>query len=116
MRIVNESKKSTIANYVILADTFFGRLKGLMFRRNLDIGEGLMLSPCNMIHTFGMRFNLDIIFLSKDNVVLYIIENFPPGKSSPMIHKANRVIELPVGTLKKSDTKLGDYLTFNHAL
>ena len=81
-------------------DTFFSRLIGLMFKKNLPDGSGVVLKPCTQIHTCFMRFNIDVIFLDKDLQVLHIIENMKPWRISPLFLKARYTVELPAGTLR----------------
>jgi hypothetical protein len=57
-----------------------------------------------------MRISIDVIFISKDNIVVYIIKSLRPWKVSPLIRKAYSVIELPIGTIEESKTNIGDRL------
>jgi hypothetical protein len=102
-----------LADRAKLAKTFMSRLKGLMFRKELDEGEGLILMPCNMVHTFGMRFPLDVVFISRDNTIVHTIQNLQPNRVSPMVKTAVRVLELPAGTISRTNTKEGDQLFIN---
>lgn len=110
MEIYNFSKNVTLASNAVLADHFFPRLVGLLNRSSLNEGEGLILKPCKAVHTWLMRFSIDVLFLAKDGKVIHIIENMSPGKKSPYINKCLQVIELPTGTINFSDTKLGDII------
>lgn len=110
MNIINKSNNRVLANKVIVADTFINRLKGLMFEKSLGENTAIIIFPCNAIHTFFMRFSLDVIFISKENEVLYIIENMLPKRISPFIKRAKSVLELPAGTIKKTKTKKNDFL------
>lgn len=112
-KITNMSNGNIIAEQAAYADTFISRLKGLMFRNNFNKGEALFIIPCNSIHTFWMKFPIDVVFLSKENTVIYIIENFQPNKISSLLRKAHSVIELPAGTIKECNIKKGDRLMFD---
>lgn len=107
-KIVNIITENVIAEYASYADTFMTRLKGLMFKKNFNKGEGLIIVPCNNIHTFWMKFPIDVVFLSQDNTVVYVIENLKPNRISPLIRKAHSVLELPVGTIREANIKIGD--------
>lgn len=109
-KIVNLKNNIIIADRVILADTFLKRLKGLMFKPNLRERECLIINPCKMIHTFGMRFSLDIIFLSNSNIVLETIKDIRPNHISLYVLESTKVLELPAGTLKATNTVKGDLL------
>lgn len=75
------------------ADTFYKRFKGLMGRKNLMMKTGLKIDPCNSIHCFFMRIPIDIIFLSKDDIVVKIIHDMKPWSVSPIVKGAQYVIE-----------------------
>lgn len=107
-KIVNINNENVIAEYTSYADTFMTRLKGLMFKRSFNKGEGLVIVPCNSIHTFWMKFPIDVVFLSQDDTVVYVIEDLKPNRISPLIRNAHSVLELPVGTISDVNIKIGD--------
>lgn len=113
MQIRSSEDSQIIANNATIADTFTSRLKGLMFRQSMEEGEALVIQPCNMIHTFGMKFPIDVLFVSKDNKVEHLIEDFCPNRISPMIHKAFKVVELPVGVINKRDIQKGHIVSID---
>jgi len=82
-----------IADKVTLADGFFARFKGLMGKKSLDVGEGLLLSPCSSIHCFFMKITIDAVYLSKDMTVLGI-ETLAPWKLGGYIKHTAHVLEL----------------------
>ncbi len=100
-----------LAQEVEQANTFFSRLKGLMFRRELAPQTALLLEPCPQIHTCFMRFNIDVIFLDKDNRVVAVLENLKPWRMSKFYTRARRTLELPGGTLQ-GRVRAGDELVF----
>ncbi len=110
MRIINGANEKIIGANIKIAQTFFARLKGLMFQKSLMDGEGLLLCPCNMIHTFGMKFPIDVVFLSKKYVVLETVENLKQNKATSMIKGAAYTLELPVGIIKKANINKGDQI------
>ena len=110
MEIINKNNNKLLASKVIMADTFMTRLKGLMFKKNLEKDTAMLIHPCNSVHTFFMKFSLDILFISKEYEVIYVIENMLPGKTSPLIRKAMGVLEFTSGTIEKTNTKKGDFL------
>ena len=113
-QIVNLNNGSTLADNIKVAGTFWGRLKGLMFKSGLAKGECLIIRPCNIIHTFGMRFALDIIFAAERSEAVYevvhVTENIKPYRIGTLVPEADCVLELPAGTVKTSGTKVGDQL------
>lgn len=96
---------------VEVADNFFTRFRGLMFRKSISDGYGLLIKPCNQIHMFNMKFPLDIIYLSADNEVVHIDENIQPGKIGKTIKAAVCVVEVNAFTCKNVGIAVGDKLT-----
>jgi hypothetical protein len=87
-----------LAQKAMLADSMFSRMKGLMFSKGLGEMDALLISPCNSIHTFFMRFNLDLVFIGKGKVVK-VIRNLPPWRMTRPYFRASQVLELEAGTL-----------------
>jgi len=108
--IYNLSKDKVLLEKAQIADSFFTRLKGLLGRSGLDAGEGLVIRPCNSIHTMGMKFPIDVAFVDKNDVVVHIIQNIPSGKLKPIIKKAKYVIEARAGEFEDRGLEVGDSL------
>ncbi|MBR4355102.1 MAG: DUF192 domain-containing protein [Elusimicrobiaceae bacterium] len=100
-----------IAEAVQVADTFLSRLAGLMFRRQLPPGQGLLLAPCFQIHTCFMRFSIDAVFCDKSGRVLYVKENMKPWRLGRLVRGGYYTLELPGGSLKGC-VRPGDELLF----
>jgi uncharacterized membrane protein (UPF0127 family) len=98
--IIKNSHGVEICKEVKVADSIISRMLGLMFTKDLGVNEGLIISPCNSIHTFFMNYNLDIIFLDKKYSVVKVIYNMKPWRISWMYFKAYHVLEMKAGTLK----------------
>ncbi len=113
MKAFNPRSKKHIASNVVKADTAFKRMKGLLGRDSLPPGDALWLRPCKWVHTFGMRFAIDILFLGKDNAVVKAEENIPPNRFSAFAIRAVGALELPAGTVSESDTRAGDIIEFS---
>jgi uncharacterized protein len=110
MPVINLTKKTWLATKVRKADNFVTRLIGLLKRTRLGPEEALWLMPSKGIHTIGMKFPIDIVFLSKDNIVLRLISGMVPYRISGVQLRAYSILELPNGTIKKSQTEVGDRL------
>ena len=110
MRIINRTKAAVLADNVEVAETWVTRLCGLMFRDRLQEKHCLILKPCNSIHTCFMRFNIDVLFVGDEGEILYLLENMPPFRFSPIVRKARFIIELPAHTISLTGTSLGDRL------
>lgn len=104
----NITRGTTIAERLDIADTFFKRLRGLMGRRELPEGEGLLLTACNAIHTFGMRFPIDVLFLDENHGVVHAIHALGPRRIGGPVRTARYAVELPAGTIARSRTEVGD--------
>lgn len=98
-----------IIENVLIYNTFFKRLHGLMFKKQFIMG-GVLLVPCKQIHSFFMNFPIDVIFLAKDDHVLHVLPSFKPGKISSIIKDCQKVLELPSGTITKYNIKEGTIL------
>ena len=110
MKIINKNRGTIIADSCMEANTFARRFLGLMGKKTLPEGSGLIIKPCNSIHMFFMRIPLDVIFIDKSNKVIYTIEDFKPWRVSKIVRGAVCTIELPIGALKRSRTSIGDML------
>lgn len=110
VKVVNASKNIVLADKVIVANTFSLRLKGLLGRKSLEAGEGLLLYPCSSIHCFGMKFPIDAIFLDKDKKVLALYHWLEPGQTAKAT-RAKYVLELVAGS-SCFDVEIGDILEF----
>ncbi len=94
------------------ASSFFRRFMGLMYRRDMAENHGLLLTPCNEIHTFGMRFDIDTVALSKDGEVLFIDRAVPPHKVRKKVPGGHSILELCSGVCDKIGISVGDTLEF----
>lgn len=101
-------------NDVILANNFFSRLVGLLKTKSLDENQGLLLKGCNQVHTFGMKFPIDVIFLTSAGEILYIEENMIPGKISPHVKKAFWVLEIKSFAGQKHNLEPNQQLKFRN--
>ncbi len=108
MRVINSTKQNEVVARLQVAENLFARMKGLLGRRALAEGEGLLIKPCKGIHTFGMRFPIDAVFLDNRNVVIAIRKDLASNRLTPIYSNAVSVLELPAGTADATDTKIGD--------
>ena len=110
MQIKNISKEVLLAKEVHLASSWSQRLKGLLGRAYLPYEEALIIQPCNSVHTFFMRFSIDVIFIDKKGRVVRILPNLSPFRISGLYFRAFSAIELCAGTIYKTNTEEGDLL------
>jgi hypothetical protein len=90
-----------ILENVVIADSFFSRLRGLMGKSEIDENEGLLIRPCNSVHTFFMKFNLDIVFIDKNFVILEICSDLAPNRITKIYKDSKFVIEGKKGSFSK---------------
>lgn len=109
LRVTNKTRGIVLARAAEIADTSAKRRRGLLKRDGLDRGSGLWIVPCEGVHTFGMRFAIDVIFISKHSKVLKIVHSMPRRRIA-MNLLAHSVLELPAGTTRESGTSRGDQL------
>ena len=114
MVLVNATKKTVISDNCHFANTVLKRVVGLLNRGRLDKGEGLLLDRCYGIHTFGMRFPIDVLFLDKDLCVIRAVKALPPYRTC-VVKKSIYVLEVPVGALDASRTGEGDQIQIRTA-
>ena len=112
MEIVNQTQNPVLANQVRTADSFLTRLVGLLDKKEIFPGEALVITQCQQIHMFFMKFSLDVVFVDRSDVVVGLVENIKPFAMSPIFLQSHRAIELPAGAISKSRTSLGDTIQF----
>lgn len=110
MQVVNVTRNKTLCDRCRFADTFFKRLVGLLNRNSMKQGEGLLIDKCHGIHTVGMRFAIDVLFLDQSLRVMRIAKGVRPFRVGPVVNDAIYVLELPAGVLDGSGTEVGDQI------
>lgn|SRR5271165_1624915 len=111
----NLTRGAMLANRVKTAETMLDRRTGLLNRDSLDIGEGLHIVPCDSVHTVGMKFDIDIVFLDATGKVLKTWKQVQPGCAGLGYYRASSALELPAGMIAATDTRTGDRLQFTEA-
>lgn len=115
--VYNKTRESFVATEAKVADRYFSRLIGLLgkTRRWARPGQGLWIIPSHGVHTIGMLFALDLIFLDRNQVVVHVEEHVRPFRVSKVSLKANSVLELPPHTVFRTGTRVGDQLEISQA-
>lgn len=108
--IMNRSRNTVIGNRIEIADTFPTRLIGLLGRSRLLPGCGLLIRPSSGVHTFGMRFPIDVVALDRRLCVLAVWQNLHPWRTTTVKWKTHCVLELTGGHLKTCPIEAGDQL------
>jgi uncharacterized membrane protein (UPF0127 family) len=110
MRIINKTNSAILAEDVVVADAPLKRMSGLLGRKDFYKGQALILKPCNSMHTFFMRFPIDVLFVDKDNRVVKALSNLRPFRISGIYLSSAFIIELPSGTILSTKTQENDTL------
>src|ERR1041385_2935258 len=106
----NQTRKTVLAEAADTADTSAKRRTGLLKHERLEAGDGLWIVPCESVHTFFMKFPIDLVYLDKRNKVKKVRHAVPAWRLSACLF-AHSVLELPAGTLKQTGTVAGDELS-----
>ena len=114
MRVVNCTRDTVLATCMEVADSASKRKKGLLGREGLAPGGGMWIVPCEAVHTFWMRFSLDLVYLDRKKQVRKLSSEVPPWRLSGCL-LAHSVLELPPGTIRDTQTQPGDTLEFSSA-
>ena len=111
IRVTNSTRGVTVAACAEVASSPWSRFWGLMGRRDLAPGGGLLITPCSSIHMFFMRFPIDVIFLDRNDTVVKIVHAIKPWRTA-LGGGARKALELPAGTAAATGTERGDRMTF----
>lgn len=109
LRVVNKTKDSVLAEHAGIADTSAKRRTGLLKHSSLQPGDGLWIVPCEAVHTFGMKFAIDVLFLNRKRKVLKVRPRMDRRRLAFSL-LAHSVLELPAGTAEATRTTAGDQL------
>lgn len=108
----NRTRQTFLATDMRVANTHWSRLRGLMGipASAFGFGHGLWIIPCHGVHTWGMRFPLDLVYLDRNNAVMHLEENVKPWRFAAVRMDTSTLLELPPHTIWNSGTKIGDQI------
>jgi uncharacterized protein len=112
--VTHADNHSTVCARCLVADRMLSRMKGLLGRRELPSGEGMLIRPAPSIHTFFMRFPIDAVFLTRDGEVVKVADDVKPWRVRSA-RRAHAVLELPAGEARRRGVTSGDRLLFEPA-
>jgi uncharacterized membrane protein (UPF0127 family) len=106
----NRTRQAYLATELALADTHWTRLRGLLGRASDDFrnGSGLWIVPCHGVHTLGMGFAIDVLYLDREMTVILIQRQLRPWRFAPVRRQAASVLELPIHKAAETKTEIGD--------
>ncbi len=110
VRLWNPIRNTVLGQNVRIAHSHRDRMIGLLKEKTLTDGKGLLLQGTRSIHTFGMRFPIDVIYLDVAGRVLCTIHSLPPNHIGPFRWGVHAVLEMGAGTIERSQTQVGDFL------
>lgn len=113
MKLYNSTQNNEIADSTKVADNFILRSVGLLSKKSFSQGEALVIKPCCSVHTFFMRFAIDVLFVNKKNEVIALYENVQPWRVLPIHTTSYYVVELPAGTIGGKGINKGHLLMVN---
>jgi len=110
--VFNKTRDCFVATEVAAANTYIRRLVGLLGKTVTwsRPGRGLWINPCHGVHTLGMTFPIDLVFLDRDKRVVHVEEHVRPFRISKVCLNARSVLELPAHTIYRTGTRVGDVL------
>ena len=111
LRVINRTQGTVLADRADIADTAPLRNRGLLKRTALQSGEGLWIVPCEGVHTIGMKFPIDVVFLNRNKKVLKIRRDMKKWRMAICL-RGHSVLELPSGMCATANTVVGDQLEF----
>src|SRR6476646_2743537 len=114
MQILNLKRKTHLARNAEIAGSGGKRTKGLLGRKGLAPGEGMWIVPCEAVHTFGMQFPIDLVYLDRGLRIKKVQSSVSPWRLSACL-SAHSILELPAGTIRQSQSQPGDLLEFSPA-
>lgn len=108
----NRTRQAYLATNLRVAGTHWSRLRGLMGAKaeNFCAGTGLWIVPSHGVHTMGMRFPIDVLYLDENKTVVYARQSIKPWRIAPVNMKTVSVLELPRHTLDSTGTRVGDHV------
>jgi uncharacterized membrane protein (UPF0127 family) len=110
-QVRNLTRGTTLATQLEVAGTGASRRKGLLGRNGLAAGEGLWIVPCESVHTFFMRFPIDLVYLDRHHHIRKVRSAVGPWRLSACL-AAHSILELPAGVVEATRTERGDRLEF----
>jgi uncharacterized protein len=114
IRVYNGTRGQPLGTAVEVASNPWRRFWGLMGKRSLPDGGGLLIRPCNSIHMFFMRMPLDVLHCGASGLdgapVLRMLTGIKPWRVGPIVRGSKYVLELPAGTIERTGTQVNDLI------
>jgi uncharacterized membrane protein (UPF0127 family) len=108
IKVVNSTRNTVLGDSITVAQSSLSRLVGLLGRRGLEPGCGLLIVPSQAVHTVAMRFPIDVVFIDRDWRVTHLRPVMRPNRVTAIHWKSRFILELPAGAIAASSTAIGD--------
>ncbi len=109
-QVYNVNSSLYVSRQTLIADTFLTRLIGLLLTKEFKPGSGLIIEPCKSIHMFFMRYPIDVIFYNQNLEIIAVVENIQPWQFTKVYPKAMACLELPINSIRQSNSAVNDQL------
>jgi uncharacterized protein len=109
VRVVNRSRDVVLAERADVAASPWRRMRGLLGRPPLGPGEGLVIVPCQGVHSLGMSYSIDVVHVDRLGIVRRVLREFGPRRIGPLVWRSHAVVELPAAS---AAVEVGDELAF----
>ncbi len=109
--VLNTTRNTVLGGRITVAETSRTRMVGLLGKRGLEPGTGLLIFPSQAIHTVAMRFPIDVVFIDRRWRVVHVRSAMVPFRMTGIHWKARCVLELPSGQIAQTSTAVGDQLS-----
>lgn len=112
MKLFIQESGQLVGHQVAEAYSFVRRLRGLMFTHSLSEGHGLHIRPCRAVHSFFMKYSIDVLHLDETNQIVGIEQSLKPGNMGQTFRGTRSIVELPAGTLEPAGVRIGQTVVF----
>ncbi len=112
MEVHNKTRNRSLGTSVRTASGAIARMRGLLGSESLPEGEGLWIRPCRGIHSIGMKYAFDALFIDPSMKVIGAYKRFPRNRISKIFPSADGVLELSAGAIERTGTRVGDEIVF----
>lgn len=112
MKLIIQESGQLVGHRIAEAYSFLRRLRGLMLTRSLSEGSGLHIRPCRAVHSFFMKYPIDVLHLDEEDHIVGIQQRLEPGNFGAVFQGTRSVVELPAGTLESASIRIGQKAVF----
>lgn len=112
MRLIIQESGQQVGHRIAEAYTFLRRLRGLMLTNSLSEGYGLHIRPCRAVHSFFMKYSIDVLHLDEAGQIVGIQNRLTPGKFGQTFRGTCSVVEIPAGTIERAGVRIGQTAVF----